>query len=51
MYSVWGDMIKFKFAAALLLTPLVDPLVIMMLEFAANEEDLSNYIDRSDMLK
>ena len=33
IYSVWGDLVKVKFAVSLLLTPLVDPLVMLVLSF------------------
>ena len=49
IYSVWGDMLKFKFAVAMLLTPLADPLVMMVLTYMASDEERTSYIDDNDM--
>ncbi len=44
-------MTKAKVVLALLLTPLVDPLVFFILQNTASEEERSNYIDETDMAK
>jgi len=50
-FNFWSDLLKFKFAAALLLTPMADPLVIMVLQWTASEEERVQYIDTNDMVK
>ena len=44
-------MLKFKFAVAMLLTPLADPLVMMVLTYMASDEERSSYIDDNDMAR
>ena len=48
---MWGDMRKVKVFLALLLTPLVDPLVFFILQNTASDEERANYIDDTDMAK
>lgn len=50
-YSIWNDLVKFKFVVAMLLTPLADPLVMMILQYMASDEERANYIDSDEMMR
>ena len=45
------DMNKFKFAVTMLLTPLADPMVMMLIEYTTSEEERANYIDSAEMAR
>ena len=50
-YSMWSDMVKLKFVIGMLLTPLADPLVVMIFQYTASEEERANYIDAEEMTR
>ena len=48
---MWSDMVKLKFVIGMLLTPLADPLVVMIFQYTASEEERANYIDAEEMTR